>query len=80
MKLEIKKEIYEEIHELLSKARQNIILNINSTMTKTYFLIGKRIVEEEQNGNKRAEYGKNLIKTLSKNWLRNLEKVFQKQI
>ena len=66
MKLEIKKDIYEEIHELLSKARQNIISNINSTMTKTYFLIGKRILEEEQNGNKRAEYGKNLIKTLSK--------------
>ena len=42
MKLEIKKDIYEEIHELLSKARQNIILNVNSTMTKTYFLIGKR--------------------------------------
>ena len=34
-------------------------------MTKTYFLIGKRIVEEEQDGNKRAEYGKKLIKTLS---------------
>jgi len=65
MKLEIKKDMYEEIHELLSKARQNIISNINSTMTKTYFLIGKRIVEEEQNGNKRAEYGKNLIKILS---------------
>ncbi len=34
-------------------------------MTKTYFLIGKRIVEEEQNGNERAEYGKSLIKNLS---------------
>lgn len=34
-------------------------------MTKTYFLIGKRIVEEEQDGNKRAEYGKKLMKTLS---------------
>ena len=73
MKLEIKKDIYEEIHELLSKARENIISNINSTMTKTYFLIGKRIVEEEQNGNKRAEYGKNLIKILSK----KLTKEFQ---
>ena len=65
MKIEIKKDIYQEIHDLLHKARQNIISNINSTMTKTYFLIGKRIVEEEQNGNKRAEYGKNLIKILS---------------
>ena len=65
MKIEIKKDIYQEIHDLLHKARQNIISNINSTMTKTYFLIGKRIVEEEQDGNKRAEYGKKLIKTLS---------------
>ena len=76
MKLEIKKDIYEEIHELLSKARQNIISNINSTMTKTYFLIGKRIVEEEQNGNKRAEYGKNLIKTLSKKLTKEFGKGF----
>ena len=65
MKMEIKKDIYQEIHDLLHKARQNIISNINSTMTKTYFLIGKRIVEEEQDGNKRAEYGKKLMKTLS---------------
>ena len=76
MKLEIKKDIYAEIHELLSKARQNIISNINSTMTKTYFLIGKRIVEEEQNGNKRAEYGKNLIKILSKKLTKEFGKGF----
>ena len=76
MKLEIKKDIYEEIYELLSKARQNIISNINSTMTKTYFLIGKRIVEEEQNGNKRAEYGKNLIKILSKKLTKEFGKGF----
>ena len=76
MKLEIKKDIYEEIHELLSKARQNIISNINSTMTKTYFLIGKRIVEEEQDGNKRAEYGKNLIKMLSEKLTKEFGKGF----
>ena len=76
MKLEIKKDIYEEIHELLSKARQNIILNVNSTMTKTYFLIGKRIVEEEQNGNKRAEHGKNLIKILSEKLTKEFGKSF----
>ena len=79
MKLEIKKDIYEEIHELLSKARQNIISNINSTMTKTYFLIGKRIVEEEQNGNKRAEYGKNLIKILSEKLTKEFGKGFSQR-
>ncbi len=76
MKSEIKKNIYEEISELLSKVRQNIISNVNSTMTKTYFLIGKRIVEEEQNGNKRVEYGKNLIKTLSEKLTKEFGKGF----
>jgi len=76
MKIEIKKDIYQEIHDLLHNARQNIISNINSTMTKTYFLIGKRIVEEEQNGNKRAEYGKNLIKMLSEKLTKEFGKGF----
>ena len=76
MKVEIKKDIYQEIHDLLHKARQNIILNINFTMTKTYFLIGKRIVEEEQNGNKRAEYGKKLMKTLSEKLTKEFGKGF----
>ena len=76
MKVEIKKDIYQEIHDLLHKARQNIISNVNSTMTKTYFLIGKRIVEEEQNGNKRAEYGKKLMKTLSEKLTKEFGKGF----
>ena len=79
MKMEIKKDIYQEIHDLLHKARQNIISNINSTMTKTYFLIGKRIVEEEQNGNKRAEYGKNLIKILSEKLTKEFGKGFSQR-
>lgn len=65
MDIEIRKNIYEEIKGLLKSARESIVSNVNSTMTKTYFLIGKRIVEEEQNGNERAEYGKSLIKNLS---------------
>ena len=76
MKIEIKKDIYQEIHDFLDNARQNIISNINSTMTKTYFLIGKRIVEEEQDGNKRAEYGKNLIKMLSEKLTKEFGKGF----
>lgn len=76
MKIEIKKDIYQEIHDLLHKARQSIISNVNYTMTKTYFLIGQRIVEEEQDGNKRAEYGKNLIKILSEKLTKEFGKGF----
>lgn len=52
MNIEIKKDIYEEVRTLLRTARESIVSNVNTTMTKTYFLIGKRIVEEEQEGKK----------------------------
>ncbi|MFY4759220.1 PDDEXK nuclease domain-containing protein [Aliarcobacter butzleri] len=57
--------IYQEIKELLYSAKNRVYQTINTTMTQTYFQIGKRIVEEEQNGELRAEYGKKLIKNLS---------------
>ena len=78
MDIEIKKDIYDEISNLLKEARKSIVSNINTTMTKTYFLIGKRIVEEEQNGNERAVYGENLIKTLSKGLTEEFGKGFSK--
>lgn len=79
MDIEIKKDVYDEIRNLLKEARKNIVSNINTTMTKTYFLIGKRIVEEEQNGNERATYGKNLIKNLSKKLTNEFGKGFSER-
>jgi predicted nuclease of restriction endonuclease-like (RecB) superfamily len=79
MDIEIKKDVYTEISNLLKEARKSIVSNINTTMTKTYFLIGKRIVEEEQNGNERAEYGENLIKNLSKRLTEEFGKGFSKR-
>ena len=79
MDIELKKDIYEEIRGLLKSARENIVSTINSTMAKTYFLIGKRIVEEEQNGEKRAEYGKKLIKELSKKLTKEFGKGFSER-
>lgn len=57
--------IYQEIKELLYSAKNRVYQTINITMTQTYFQIGKRIVEEEQGGEIRAEYGKSLLKLLS---------------
>ncbi len=71
-----KKNIYVEISNLLKESRKNIISSINSKIANTYFLIGKRIVEEEQNGNERAEYGKELLKNLSKNLIKEFGKGF----
>ena len=79
MDIEIKKDVYAEISSLLKEARKSIVSNINTTMTKTYFLIGKRIVEEEQNGNERAEYGEKLIKNLSKKLTEEFGKGFSKR-
>ncbi|PHO08880.1 hypothetical protein CPG37_12140 [Malaciobacter canalis] len=61
----VENSFYKEIKKLLQDARQKVYQSINTTMTKTYYEIGKRIVEEEQGGEKRAEYGKALLKNLS---------------
>lgn len=60
------KVIFQQVVELLQNARQQVLRTVNSTMTITYFEIGRIIVEEEQNGKDRAEYGKQLLKDLSK--------------
>ncbi len=59
-------EFYSQIIDLLQNAKSNIVRAVNSAMVSTYFEIGRIIVEEEQDGNDRAKYGKNLLKGLSK--------------
>ena len=67
---------YDEIVELLKRARSGVKQLIDSTMAHTYFDIGRRIVEEEQNGKERAEYGKEIIKNLSKRLTKEFGKGF----
>ena len=55
-----------EIKKILKNARQKAYTAINSAMVEAYWEIGRRIVEEEQRGKERAEYGKEIIKNLSK--------------
>ena len=57
--------LLEKVIQLLDNARTNIVRSINQTMVLAYFEIGKLIVEEEQNGKNRAEYGLQLINELS---------------
>ncbi len=57
---------FAQIVDLLQSARKNVVHTINQTMVTTYFEIGRMIVEEEQNGKDRADYGKRLLKDLSK--------------
>src|SRR5258706_16425482 len=52
--------------ELLNAARRASARVVNSLMTATYWEIGRRIVEHEQAGKARADYGKELIQHLSR--------------
>jgi len=58
--------ILNEIKIIVKKARYASYMAVNSEMLKAYFEIGRRIVEEEQKGQKRAGYGEKLLKRLSK--------------
>ena len=57
---------FSQIVDLLQSARSQVVRTINQTMVTTYFEIGRMIVEEEQNGRGRAEYGQSLLQDLSK--------------
>lgn len=58
-------ELFLQIKTLLHNSKKQVLFEINTTITKTYLEIGKIIVEDEQHGNTKAEYGKNTLKTLS---------------
>ena len=54
-----------DIKQIVSDGKNQVYSVVNSTIVKVYWLIGKRIVEEEQNGKERADYGKEVVKTVS---------------
>ena len=58
-------QIVSDIQHILRQAQQNAYHSINKAMLDAYWLVGKRIVEEEQMGESRAAYGKGLMKNLS---------------
>lgn len=59
-------DLYREIEKVIVNNKNKMVYQINDTLVSTYFMIGKIIVENEQNGNIRAEYGKEVLKVLSK--------------
>jgi predicted nuclease of restriction endonuclease-like (RecB) superfamily len=68
-----------EIKQILAQARQKSYQAVNSAMVEAYWLIGKRIVEEEQNGKERADYGKEIIKNISNEMTLEFGKGFSKR-
>ena len=55
-----------DIKTILSQAKKQSYRAVNSVMVQAYWLVGWRIVEQEQNGEKRAGYGEKVIENLSK--------------
>ncbi|GGF96043.1 MULTISPECIES: DUF1016 N-terminal domain-containing protein [Cysteiniphilum] len=56
---------HQDIKSILERARSKTRSAINSAMVEAYWLIGQRIVEEEQQGDVKAKYGQRLLENLS---------------
>lgn len=72
----IYQDFIKRISVLLNNAKGKIISMVNHTMVFTYFEIGRMIIEEEQNGKERADYGKQLLSVLSKKLMIDFGKGF----
>ena len=77
--------LFSRVSELIEQARQHVARAVNSAMVRTYYAIGRYIVQDEQQG-ERAEYGKAILRNLSirltenygKGWsVPNLKKIRQ---
>lgn len=77
--MEISNNYISEIKKILKDARQKAYTAVNSAMVEAYWEIGRRIVEEEQNGKERAEYGKEIVKNLSKELTEEFGKGFSRR-
>ena len=56
---------FQSISELVKQAQRTLARAVNNTMVVTYYEIGRRIVEREQQGAQRAQYGKRVLQSLS---------------
>ncbi|MEK6949046.1 MAG: DUF1016 N-terminal domain-containing protein [Nanoarchaeota archaeon] len=72
-------ELVEKISELVSSARIELAKAINTKIVSTYWTIGKHVVEYEQKGKARADYGSELMKTLSSELSSRLGKGFSQR-
>ena len=70
------KNLLDKVSNLIEEARRKTVRHINTVITQTYWEIGRLIVEEEQRGEKRAEYGEYLIRRLAKDLTKQFGKGF----
>ncbi len=71
--------LFDRVANILEKARYNMVRAVNSKMILAYWLIGREIVQELQGGEERAEYGKQIIKNLSRQLIDHFGKGYSEQ-
>ncbi len=72
----IKESFYNQVLELFQNAKRKVSSAVNMTMVYSYYEAGRMIVEEEQQGKERAEYGKYILKQLSEKLTKELGRGF----
>ena len=70
--------LYHQAVSIIDRGRESIVTSIYKETTKSYYLLGKLIIEDEQQGKEKAEYGKNIIQNLSKKLTLKYGKGFSK--
>ena len=73
---QIKESFYNQVLELFQNAKRKVSSAVNMTMVYSYYEAGRMIVEEEQQGKERAEYGKYILKQLSEKLTKELGRGF----
>jgi hypothetical protein len=69
-------ELIDTIGSLLQQGRQQAVQSVNTILVQTYWHIGQHIVEFEQKGNQKAEYGSQLLDILSNDLTQSYGKGF----
>ncbi len=71
--------VFGDVSKIIDAARESAARSVNAAMTAAYWLIGRRIVESEQSGEERAEYGAALIERLAEDLTRRFGRGFSLQ-
>ena len=72
----LKESFFQQVLKLFQNAKKSVSTAVNMTMVYSYYEAGRMIVEEEQQGKKRAEYGKYILKRLSQKLTKELGRGF----
>ena len=72
-------QLYANVKSILATARQRAYTAVNFAMVESYWLIGQTIVEHEQHGEVRADYGKGVLKELAERLTREFGKGFDER-